>query len=117
MLWSKEGELPPPNVKAEFNTNFATWRLLGKHLTDYMRKDCGVDGGACIISLDEMAECTIYDAVTLADRAEIVRKKVRKVYQGRPIYVRFRMRNTLLTEVSISNLKLQAEGIKFTTLT
>jgi hypothetical protein len=117
MLWSQEGELPPPNVKAEFNTNYATWRLLGKHLTDFMRKECGVIGDACLVSLDEMAECSIFDAVTMKDRSDIVKKKIRKVYEGRPIYVRFRMRNTLLTEVSISNLKLEAHGVQFSAMT
>jgi|688.fasta_scaffold230799_1 hypothetical protein len=54
--------------------------------------------------MDELTECSIWDAQTHQERVNIVKKKVRKVYCGRPIHVKFRMRNPLLTDVDVSNL-------------
>ena len=64
--------------------------------------------------MDEVGECAIYDATTSKERVEIAKKKIRKVFCGRPIYVRFKLRNPLLTNVEISNLKLVAEGVRYT---
>lgn len=64
--------------------------------------------------MDEVGECAIYDAATSQERVEIAKKKIRKVYCGRPIYVRFKLRNPLLTNVEISSLTLVAEGVNYT---
>jgi hypothetical protein len=58
------------------------------------------------ISLDEMAECTIYDAANEQEKAELTEKKERKVFSGQPITVRLMMRNPLLTEIQISKVRL-----------
>jgi hypothetical protein len=53
-------EEPPPNCKYELNTNFTSWRLLQKKVTDFVRKD-GLSE-LSQISLDEVTECSIYDS-------------------------------------------------------
>ena len=60
----------------------------------------------CNVTLDEMAECSIYDAPTLQERIDLTKKKVRKVYKDQPVIVTLRMRNPLLNEISLSNVKL-----------
>ncbi len=42
MLNGKPVEAMPANAKAEMNTNYASWKLLEKKLTDWMRKHQGV---------------------------------------------------------------------------
>ena len=64
--------------------------------------------------MDEVAECALYDAYTSHERTEIAKKKIRKVYQGRPISVRFRMRNPLLIDIEIQHLKIVASGVRYT---
>lgn len=108
-------EALPPNTKAEMNTNYASWRLLEKKLTTWMRKHQAVTSNLAQISLDEMSECAIYDAMQMQDRQALVKKgKPRKVFVGQPITVKFRMTNALLTEVSVSNLRLVGTGVKYT---
>jgi hypothetical protein len=42
-LWNGVDQAPlPPNTKAEMNKNTATWRLLEKKLTDWMRQQRNV---------------------------------------------------------------------------
>lgn len=38
LLNGKPAEPLPSNAKAEMNTNYASWKLLEKKLTDWMRK-------------------------------------------------------------------------------
>lgn len=96
------------------NTNFASWKLLSKKVTDYVRKQSKITSDLAQSSLDDQTECTVWDALTPQDRDNAVKRKVRKVFVGQPITVKFRMNNTLLTEVLISNLRLVAEGVKYT---
>lgn len=72
----------PPNTKAEMNSNNATWKLLQKKVTDWMRKHQDIKTELGVVSIDESAECTIHDALTHEDRNEIVRKRVRKAFVG-----------------------------------
>jgi hypothetical protein len=55
---------------------------------------------------DEMTECSIYDATSQKERTDITYKKQRKVYKDKSIRVRFKIRNTLLNDFHISNLRL-----------
>lgn len=96
------------------NTNHATWILLEKKLTSYIRSKHGIKNELAQISVDELAECAIHDADHMKDRQELARKKVRKVFVGQPITVRFRMTNVLLTDVSVTNFRLVAEGVRYT---
>ena len=42
-IWNGVDQAPlPPNTKAEMNKNTATWRLLEKKLTDWMRQQRNV---------------------------------------------------------------------------
>ena len=62
--------------------------------------------GAYGINGDEMTECSIYDATSLGDRTDTTYKRQRKVFKDKAIRVRFLLRNPLLTDISISNLRL-----------
>lgn len=62
--------------------------------------------GAYGINGDEMTECSIYDATCLRDRTDTTYKRQRKVFKNKAIRVRFFIRNPLLTDISISNLRL-----------
>lgn len=96
------------------NTNRATWVLLEKKLTTWIKKSDQITTELAQISVDEMAECSIYDAQSMRERQELARKKVRKVYVGQPITVKFKMTNQLLTDVEVSNFRLVAEGVRYT---
>ena len=58
-----------------------------------------------------MTECSIYDATCQKERTDITYKKQRKVYKDKSIRVRFMIRNPLLTDISISNLRLSCRYI------
>ena len=59
-----------------------------------------------------MTECGIYDATCLKDRTDTTHKRQRKVFKDMAIRVRFILRNPLLTDISISNLRLCCRYIK-----
>jgi len=59
-----------------------------------------------------MTECGIYDSTCLKDRNDATHKRMRKVYKDKAIRVRFMLRNPLLTDISISNLRLCCRYIK-----
>lgn len=58
------------------------------------------------INGDEMTECAVHDATCLKERCDTTHKKQRKVFKDTAIRVRFMLRNPLLTDISISNLRL-----------
>lgn len=96
----------------DINQSNIPWRILEKQVTDYMRKSHGDElvaekaEGAYGINGDEMTECAIYDATCLRERTDTTFKKQRKVFKDKTIRVRFMLRNPLLTDISISNLRL-----------
>ena len=53
-----------------------------------------------------MTECGIYDSTCLKDRTDTTYKRQRKVFKDKPIRVRFMLRNPLLTDITITNLRL-----------
>ena len=53
-----------------------------------------------------MTECSIFDATCLKERTDTTFKKERKVFQDKPIRVRFLLRNPLLTDIAVSKLRL-----------
>lgn len=59
-----------------------------------------------------MTECGIYDATCLKDRIDTTHKRQRKVFKDKAIRVRFMLRNPLLTDISISNLRLCCRYVK-----
>ena len=84
-----------------------------------MRKHHGTElangsEGAYAVNSDEMTECGIYDATCLKDRTDTTYKRQRKVYKDKEIRVRFMLRNPLLTDISISNLRLCCRYIEET---
>jgi hypothetical protein len=50
------------------NTNRATWVLLEKKLTTWIKKSDQITNELAQISVDEMAECSIYDAQSMRER-------------------------------------------------
>ena len=99
-------------VNEDINQSNIPWRILEKQVTDYMRKnhteELAATGseGACNVNGDEMTECGIYDATCLKERTDTTHKRQRKVFKDTAIRVRFLLRNPLLTDISISNLRL-----------
>ena len=81
-------------------------------MTDFMRKKHMTElkesssEAACQVNGDEMTECGIYDATSQKDRMDTTYKRQRKVFKDKAIRVRFMLRNPLLTDINISNLRL-----------
>lgn len=99
--------------KPEMNSNHCSWNILQKALNSYMIKEHQIKTPLSKTSPDDMHETDIFDAFTLDERQAIAKKKVRKVFVGRPITVELQMKNDLLLDVAISNLRLIAEGVKY----
>ena len=70
----------PANAKAEMNTDYCSWRLLEKKITDYIRAVEPDSGEFGQISVDDIGECAIYDAENDQQRQDLVVKRVRKVF-------------------------------------
>jgi len=87
--------------KPEMNSNHATWSLMQKALNSYMLKEHQIKTPLSKTSPDELHETDIYDAYTADERQAITKKRVRKVFQSRPITVAFKMKNEMLLEVQI----------------
>lgn len=68
--------------------------------------------GIFTVNGDEMTECGIYDATCLKERTDTTYKRQRKVFKDTAIRIRFMLRNPLLTDISISNLRLCCRYIK-----
>jgi hypothetical protein len=86
---------------------------LQTEITKQIREAHGVKTELSGISINEDSECKIHDALTHADRNGIVRSYVRKTFVGQAIFVRFKMSNSLLTDLDVRNLRLIGEGVKF----
>jgi len=74
-------------------------------------KGTGSDA-ACQVNGDEMTECSIYDATCLKERNDTTFKRQRKVFSDTEIRVRFLLRNPLLTDIAVSNLRLRCRYVK-----
>ena len=83
------------------NSNYATWSLMQKALNTYMLKEHQIKTPLSKTSPDELHETDIYDAYTPEERQAITKKRVRKVFQSRPITVAFKMKNEMLLDVQI----------------
>lgn len=62
------------NQKPEFDTNFASWRLLQKHVTDWMRKELKIASEFSSVSVEELSECRIFDSTSVKERAEFTKR-------------------------------------------
>ena len=104
-------------VNEDINQSNIPWRILEKQVTEYCRKnhqselEAGSEG-CYAVNGDEMTECGIYDANCLKERTDTTYKRQRKVYKDKAIRVRFMLRNPLLTDISISNLRLCCRYVK-----
>ena len=91
------------------NTNYASWKLLQAKVTKWIRKNAGeVPTELGQVSVDEIAEASIFDAVTDEDRRLQNRKRTRKIFVGEPISVYFSMTNDLLVDCEIQTIHLVA---------
>lgn len=98
--------------KAELNTNVCPWKYMAKHLFELMnderRKntDMNIPQEACQFNQEELNEFGIYDCTSRLRKRELSVSKVRKAFVGETIVVRLLMRNPLMADIFINNIKL-----------
>ena len=98
--------------KAELNTNNCPWKFMAKHLFELMnderRKNAEIalPQEACQFNQEELNEFGIYDSTSRLKKRELTVPKVRKAFVGESIIVRLLMRNPLMADIFINNIKL-----------
>jgi hypothetical protein len=98
--------------KAELNTNNCPWKFMAKHLFELMnderRKNAEIalPQEACQFNQEELNEFGIYDSTSRMKKRELTVSKVRKAFVGESIIVRLLMRNPLMADIFINNIKL-----------
>lgn len=61
---------------------------------------------ACMFNLEELNEFTVYDCPSRLRKRELTMGKIRKAYVGESIVVKLLMRNPLMADIFINNIKL-----------
>jgi len=97
--------------KAELNTNNCPWKYMAKHLFELMnddRRNNGVELAqeACQFNQEELNEFGVYDCTSRLRKRDLTAKKVRKAFVGESIVVKLLMRNPLMADIYINNIKL-----------
>jgi hypothetical protein len=98
--------------KAELNTNNCPWKFMAKHLFELMNDErrknteIALPQEACQFNQEELNEFGIYDSTSRMKKRELTVTKVRKAFVGESIIVRLLMRNPLMADIFINNIKL-----------
>jgi len=61
---------------------------------------------ACQFNHEELNEFTIYDCTSRTKKRELTTNKIRKAFVGEPIVVKLLMRNPLMADIFINNIRL-----------
>ena len=77
-------------------------------MNDEKRKfpDYEISNDSCQFNNEEINEFAIYDCSSRARKRDLTIKKVRKAYVGESIIVKLLMKNPLMADISINNIKL-----------
>ena len=98
--------------KAELNTANCPWRFMAKQLFEHMneeRRRCPeleLPPDACQFNSEEMNEFSIYDCSSKARKRDLTVQKVRKAFVGESIVVKLLVKNPLMADIFINNIKL-----------
>lgn len=98
--------------KAELNSANCPWKFMAKHLfeliNDERRKNphLMVAPEAGQFSMDELSEFSVYDCASRVRKRELLGTKVRKGFVGEAVVVKLLMRNPLMADIFINNIKL-----------
>lgn len=68
--------------------------------------DFEINNDACQFNGDEINEFAIFDCTSRARKRELTVKKSRKAYVGESIIVKLLMKNPLMADIFINNIKL-----------
>ncbi len=97
--------------KAELNTNNCPWKYMAKHLFELMndeRRNNGVElpQEACQFNQEELNEFGVYDCTSRLRKRDLTVKKIRKAFIGESIVVKLLMRNPLMADIYLNNIRL-----------
>mmetsp|Transcript_41884 Transcript_41884/g.64103 ORF Transcript_41884/g.64103 Transcript_41884/m.64103 type:complete len:89 (-) Transcript_41884:1571-1837(-) len=81
---------------------------MAKNVCDFIKDQADIQPPSKIqeLSLDEITEVGIYDAVSKQQRKELLAKKTRRVFKGSKITLRMLFKNTLNVELSVKNIRI-----------
>ena len=94
------------------NTNVCPWKYMAKHLFELMNDErrknveLALPQEACQFNQEELNEFGIYDCTSRLRKRELTITTVRKAFVGESIVVRLLMRNPLMADIFINNIKL-----------
>jgi hypothetical protein len=98
--------------KAELNSGNCPWKYMAKHLFELMNDErrkspeLTVSQEACQFNLEELNEFTVYDCSSRLRKRELMTNKCRKAYVDEPMVFKLLMRNPLMADIFINNIKL-----------
>ena len=98
--------------KAELNSANVPWKFLAKHLFELMNDErrktpeLQVAQEACQFNQEELNEFTIYDCTSRLRKRDLTASKVRKAFVDESIVVKLLMRNPLMADIFINNIRL-----------
>lgn len=98
--------------KAELNSSNCPWKFLAKLLFEHMNEekrrapDLEVNPDECQFNGEEINEFAIYDCSNRAKKRDLTIKKVRKVFANETITLKILMKNPLMTDIYINNIRL-----------
>jgi len=98
--------------KAELNSLNCPWKFLAKHLFELMNDErrknpeLQVHPDACQFNSEELNEFSIYDCTSRVRKRDLTITKLRKAFVGEPIIVKLLMKNPLMADIFINNIKL-----------
>ena len=90
------------------------WKFIAKHLFEYMNDERrknpeqGLPPELCQFNQEELNEFTVFDCLNRTKKRELTinRQQYRKAYVGESILVKLMMRNPLMADIFINNIKL-----------
>ena len=85
---------------------------MAKHLFEYMNEErrkhpeYGILPEACQFNSEEINEFSIFDVTSRARKRDLTIKKIRKAFVGESIVVKLLVKNPLMADIYINNIKL-----------
>ena len=84
---------------------------MAKHLFELMNEErrggvAEIAQEACQFNLEELNEFGVYDCSSRLRKRELTQNKLRKAFVGEPIVIKLLMRNPLMADIFINNIKL-----------
>lgn len=96
-------------MKIDLNQNVCQWKHMAKSVTDFVKlhKPSAPMGEKLQeLSIDEITEIGIYDALSINARKELLSKKTRKVFCNTPVTMRVVLQNPLHVAIAVKNIRV-----------